>query len=191
MASHAHRIVRAPKTEINLEDATQPAVLLEYILIDTMLVRMCGYLARGPLLGWGARSRSPIAWRRLASAATTGKRNSTAPTIDAREVEDLAAMAHLSLEPEHVRGDKPCEHRDTFTSQPIQPGPTPSQIPEVTRDLKRMLDWFSELRAIDVTGVPPALQADLRGDGHLRSDRVQEFPDRQEGGVVQQLGHAH
>ena len=157
-----------------------------------MRVMMCGSLARGPLLGWVARSKSPFAWRRLTIAATTGKRSSTAPTIDAREVEDLAAMAHLSLEPEHVRETRSCGHRDTVTCEPIQPGPTPSQIPEVTRDLKRMLDWFSELRAIDVTDVPPALQADLRADGHLRPDQVQEFPDRQEGGVyVQQLGHAH
>lgn len=49
----------------------------------------------------------------------------------------------------------------------------------MTNDLKRMLDWFSELQAIDTADVTPALQASMQGEGHLRPDDAVEFAERQ------------
>ncbi|KAL6772381.1 hypothetical protein ACKKBG_A29995 [Auxenochlorella protothecoides x Auxenochlorella symbiontica] len=74
-------------------------------------------------------------------------------SVDPPDVRKLAAMAHLDLEEDQVEG--------------------------LTKELTSIVDWFSQLQAIDVEGVPPALQADVDSQDWQRPDEPHTFENRE------------
>lgn len=57
------------------------------------------------------------------------------------------------------------------------------QVEGLTKELTSIVDWFSQLQAIDVEGVPPALQADVDSQDWQRPDEPHTFENR--------YGHGH
>lgn len=41
--------------------------------------------------------------------------------------------------------------------------------------IEGIVEWFGQLQEVDVEGVPPALRADVEGEGALRADVPQQF----------------
>ncbi|KAL6772380.1 hypothetical protein ACKKBG_A29995 [Auxenochlorella protothecoides x Auxenochlorella symbiontica] len=53
------------------------------------------------------------------------------------------------------------------------------QVEGLTKELTSIVDWFSQLQAIDVEGVPPALQADVDSQDWQRPDEPHTFENRE------------
>ncbi|CAL5225483.1 g8308 [Coccomyxa viridis] len=56
---------------------------------------------------------------------------------------------------------------------------TDEEVKEWEPQLAKIVDWFAQLQAVDVEGVPPALRADLSDENVTRPDEVVQYTDRE------------
>lgn len=79
---------------------------------------------------------------------------SASKNLPAPDVQKLAQLAHISVTDQQVKDWEP--------------------------KLQSILQWFSQLQQADVTGVEPAVRADINADSTLRDDIPEECDSRVE-----------
>ncbi|KAK9827978.1 hypothetical protein WJX81_003879 [Elliptochloris bilobata] len=57
---------------------------------------------------------------------------------------------------------------------------TDEEVREWGPKLEQIVDWFDQLQAVDVEGVPPATRADLTEENLLRPDMPRTFDNRED-----------
>ena len=59
-----------------------------------------------------------------------------------------------------------------------QVGITDEEASTWSPQVESIVEWFGQLREVDLGDIPPALRADVESEGWLRPDEPVEFPDR-------------